>query len=83
MRANPLTYGVSVLREVLYGPGATVGELAVLMPAPRMPSTRARSRATDGFSAMTSCTAASAYRFSEGGRSKLSKMRFARMAIAQ
>jgi ABC-2 type transport system permease protein len=25
MRANPLTYGVSVLREVLYGPGATVG----------------------------------------------------------
>ncbi len=25
MRANPLTYGVSVLREVLYGPAATVG----------------------------------------------------------
>ena len=26
------------------------------LPAPRTPSTRARSRATDGFSAMTSCT---------------------------
>ncbi|MFY9823134.1 MAG: ABC transporter permease [Thermoanaerobaculia bacterium] len=25
MRANPLTYGVSVLREVLYGPAATAG----------------------------------------------------------
>ena len=38
------------------------------LPAPRTPSTRARSRATDGFSAMTSCTAAPAYRFSEAAR---------------
>ena len=34
------------------------------LPAPRTPSTRARSRATDGFSAMTSCTAVPAYRLS-------------------
>src|SRR5213592_3599867 len=39
-------------------------------PAPRTPITRARSRATDGFSAMTSCTTAPAYRFSAGRRAK-------------
>src|SRR5580698_2264528 len=34
-------------------------------PAPRTPSTRARSRATDGFSAITSCMGGPAYRLSK------------------
>ncbi len=55
------------LDEVADAPGDRRGPSPsqLCRPAPRTPSTRARSRATDGFSAMTSCMGGRAYRLSK------------------